>query len=428
MAVLLLDYYEGGNIGKTAAFSLVQTVILGGAARHHQLAFARRGREQRPRRLTTTNNRRKRHEAQNDDWPASPAPRRLAALPARAQQDEFGSKELIAAAEKEGALTYYTANFAEIEQEVIKEFNKRFPKIKVAMVRAPGGQLITRIKTEAAAGKLAADVVNHSDRGLMLEIADLFQDYAPPNAADYRPDALVSPKLWPGVTLGWAIAYNTQLVKNAPKTWMDLTKPEYKDKQIGQVVGPSGGTTWTRIMFERQVLGEDYWKKQAALGIALYPSGAPLSDALVRGEVSIAPLLYNIIYTKIVEGAPAEAIFAPEGVPIIPYADGITKTSKSPNAAKLFMNWRLSQGRPGLRRSTSSATSPRSRSRRPIPKGWDPKVIKVWVPKFERVREAARRPGSKSGTRPTGIASERSASHRGPGQEVRDRQARPSTA
>ena len=28
MAVLLLDYYEGGNIGKTAAFSLVQTALL----------------------------------------------------------------------------------------------------------------------------------------------------------------------------------------------------------------------------------------------------------------------------------------------------------------------------------------------------------------------------------------------------------------
>src|SRR6185295_1340278 len=180
----------------------------------------------------------------------------LVAAPVLAQ-NEFGSKELIEAAEKEGSLTYYTANFAEVEQEVIKEFNKRFPKIKVAMVRAPGGQLITRIKTEAAAGKLGADVVNHSDRGLMKDIADLFQDYTPPNAADYRPDALVSPKFWPGVTLGWAIAYNTQL---------------------GQVVGPSGGTTWTRIMFERQVLGEDYWARQAALNIALYPSGAPLSD------------------------------------------------------------------------------------------------------------------------------------------------------
>jgi iron(III) transport system substrate-binding protein len=310
------------------------------------------------------------------------------ALPAAAEE-EFGAKDMIAAAEKEGSLTYYTANFAEVEQEVIKAFNKRFPKIKVAMVRAPGGQLIQRIKTEAAAGKLAADVVNHSDRGLMLELVDLFQDYSPPNAADYRPDALVSPKLWPGVTLGWSIAYNTELVKNPPKTWMDLTKDEYKGKKIGQVVGPSGGTTWTRVMFERQVLGEDYWKKQAALGIALFPSGAPTSDSLVRGEISIAPLLYNIIYTKIVEGAPAEAIFAPEGVPIIPYADGITKTSKSPNAARLFMNWRLSkEGQTFAIKSLGNITSLKEPPL--FPKGWNPKVIKVWVPKFaefEKLRD-----------------------------------------
>ena len=312
----------------------------------------------------------------------------FAVAPAFAQS-EFGSKELIEAAEKEGALTYYTANFAEVEQEVIKEFNKRFPKIKVAMVRAPGGQLITRIKTEAAAGKLAADVINHSDRGLMLELTDMFQDYTPPNAADYRADAMVSPKLWPGVTLGWAIAYNTQLVKTAPKSWKDLLNPEYKGKQIGHVIGPSGGTTWTRIMFERQVLGEDYWKQQAALGIALYPSGAPLSDALVRGEVSIAPLLYNIIYTKIVEGAPAEAIFAPEGVPIIPYADGIAKTSKNPNAAKLFMNWRLSkEGQAFQITKLGNITSMKEPPA--FPKGWDPKTIKVWVPdfaQFEKLRE-----------------------------------------
>ena len=187
-----------------------------------------------------------------------------AALATPAAAQNFGSPELIAAAKKEGRLVFYTANFAEVEQEVIKAFNKRFPEIKVEMVRAPGGQLITRMKTEAAAGKLAADVVNHSDRGLMLEIENLFMDYAPPNAADYLPDVLVSPKFWPQATLGWAIAYNSAIVKNPPKSWMDLTKPEYKGKQIGQTIAPSGGTTWTRVMFERQVLGEDYWKKQAA--------------------------------------------------------------------------------------------------------------------------------------------------------------------
>ena len=304
----------------------------------------------------------------------------VVATPAAAQN--FGSSELIAAAKKEGRLVFYTANFAEVEQEVIKAFNKRFPEIKVEMVRAPGGQLITRIKTEAAAGKLAADVVNHSDRGLMLDIENLFMDYAPPNAADYLPDVLVSPKFWPQATLGWAIAYNSAIVKDPPKSWMDLTKPEYKGKQIGQTIAPSGGTTWTRVMFERQVLGEDYWKRQAATEVVLFPSGAPAADALVRGEVSIAPLLYNIIYTKIVEGAPAEAIFAPEGVPIIPYADGVTKTAKSPNAAKLFMNWRLSkEGQAFQIAKLGNITSMKEPPA--FPKGWDPKVIKVWVPKFD---------------------------------------------
>src|SRR6202051_1898508 len=156
----------------------------------------------------------------------------LANAAARAQQ-EFGSPELIAAARAEGKLVYYTANFAEVEQVVIKEFNKRFPEIKIEMVRAPGGQLITRVKTEAAAGKLIADIVDHSDRALMLPLADLFQEYAPPNAADYDPAAVVSPRFWPRATVVWSIAYNTELVKNPPKTWKDLTKPEY-DKMIGQ--------------------------------------------------------------------------------------------------------------------------------------------------------------------------------------------------
>ena len=265
----------------------------------------------------------------------------LVASPAFAQK-EFGSPELIAAAKKEGRLVYYTANFAEVEQEVIKAFNKRFPEIKVEMVRAPGGQLITRVKTEAAAGKLSADVVDHSDRALMVGLLDLFQDYAPPNGADYRPDAMISPKLWPRATLVWSIAYNTELVKNPPKTWMDLTKPEYGNKQIGQVIAPSGGTTWTRVMFERQVLGEDYWKKQAATNPVLYPSGAPTSDSLVRGEISIGPLLYNIVYTKTKDGAPIQIFFPPEGAPVNPYASGIPKTATHPNAAKLFLNWNLS--------------------------------------------------------------------------------------
>jgi iron(III) transport system substrate-binding protein len=300
-----------------------------------------------------------------------------------AQTKEVAPPALVEAAKKEGTFVYYTANFTEVEQEVIKAFNKRFPFVKVEMVRAPGGQLITRVKTEAAAGKLSADVVDHSDRALMVEIQDLFQDYAPHNAADYIQDVLVSPKLWPRATIGWSIAYNEALVKNPPKSWMDLTKPEYGNGQIGQVVGPSGGTTWTRIMFERQVLGEDYWQKQAATKPALYPSGAPLSDALVRGEVTIAPLLYNIIWTKKRDGAPVEIFFPPEGVPINPYASGIPKTAAHPNAAKLFLNWCLSdEGQSFMIKELGNLTSLKKAPA--YPEGFDPKTVKVWVPDFEQ--------------------------------------------
>ena len=300
--------------------------------------------------------------------------------------DNFGAPELIEAAKKEGKFVYYTADFTEVEQEVIKAFNKRFPFVTVEMVRAPGGQLITRIKTEAAAGKLAADVVNHSDRGLMQGIEDLFQDYTPPNAGDYREDVLISKKLWPKATLGWSIAYNTELIKNPPKSWMDLTKPEYGPKLIGQVIAPSGGTTWTRIMFERQVLGEDYWKKQAATQPVLFPSGAPTSDALVRGEVSIGVLLYNIAYIKKRDGAPIEINFPPEGVPLNFYAAGVSKTATSPNAGKLFLNWCLSdEGQAFQIKQLGFLTALKNPPFNPP--GYDPKVVKPWAPNFKQYVE-----------------------------------------
>jgi iron(III) transport system substrate-binding protein len=311
----------------------------------------------------------------------------LAAGPALAQN--FGPPELIEAAKKEGKLVFYTANLAEVEQEVIKAFNKRFPEIKVEMVRASGGQLITRIKTEMAAGKLIADVIDHSDRGLIKGLEDQLMDYAPPNAADYLESSRVSPKIWPRATLGWAIAYNPAIVQDPPKTWGELLDPKYKGKQIGTVIAPSGGTTWTRSMFERKVLGEDYWKKFAAQDPVLYVSNAPLSDAIVRGEVSMGPLLYNIAFLKNKEGAPIEATFPPEGVPIIPFADAIPKTAQHPNAAKLFLNWCLSEeGQAFMIKELGQLTSLKNPPA--YPKGWDPKTAKVWLPdfgEFEKLRE-----------------------------------------
>ena len=101
-----------------------------------------------------------------------------------AEPDFVPSADLLAAAKKEGKLVLYTANFLDTEQAVSKRFSERFG-IQLEIVRAPTGSLITRIKTEAAANRLIADVIDFSDRVQARGMIELFAPYAPPNAADY---------------------------------------------------------------------------------------------------------------------------------------------------------------------------------------------------------------------------------------------------
>lgn len=302
----------------------------------------------------------------------------LAAAGAHAQDSGFGPPALIEAAKKEGGITVYTTLVIENEHDMLKHFSKRFPFLRVGFVRAPGGQLITRIKTEAANGKLAADVINLSDRGLAAEIADLFADYAPPNAVDYPAGSVTAGKLWPRATIAWCIGYNKALVgASVPRSWMDLTNPIYAGK-LGEVIILSGGSTWIRAMFQRQVLGESYWAALAKNRPTLYPSSAPATDALVRGEITVLAGLSNVIFPKAWQGAPIDCTFPPEGVPLFPLADGVTKTAAAPNAARLFLNWSLSTEAQAIAVAEQGFFS--SLGTAPMPKGADPSTLKIWLP------------------------------------------------
>ena len=283
--------------------------------------------------------------------------------------------DLLSTAKKEGKIVLYTANFLDTEQAVAKRFSERFPGIQIEIVRAPTGQLITRIKTEAAANKLIADVIDISDRVQARAMIDLFAPYAPPNAGDYPEVARTADRLWPRSGNAWTIAYNSALVTDPPKTWADLAKPEFGKLRLGQTVIASGGAPFNRAMFERKVLGEDYWSKQAALKPSLYPSQAPMVDAMIRGEIAIAPLVTNLAIPLAAQGAPLKWFFAPEGVPVTVFSAGITKGATHPNAAKLFLDWALSREGQALMVELGSFSA---MAQAPMPPGVDAKAIKTW--------------------------------------------------
>ena len=294
-----------------------------------------------------------------------------------AEPDFVPSADLLAAAKKEGKIVLYSANFLDTEQAVAKRFSERFPGMQIEIVRAPTGQLIARIKTEAAANRMIADVIDISDRVQARAMIELFAPYAPPNAADYPEVARTADRLWPRSGNAWTIAYNSALVTDPPKSWADLVKPEFGKLRLGQTMIASGGGPFTRAMFERKVLGEDYWRKQAALKPALFPSQAPMVDAMIRGEIAIAPLVTNLAIPLAAQGAPLKWFFAPEGVPVTVFCAGIAKDAGHPNAAKLFLDWALSREGQALMVELGSFSA---MAQAPLPPGVDLNSIKTWYP------------------------------------------------
>ena len=301
----------------------------------------------------------------------------LASAAHAAEPDFVPPAELLAAAKKEGKLVLYTANFLDTEQAVVKRFARRFPGIQIEIVRAPTGQLITRVKTEAAANRMIADVIDFTDRVQARTMTELFAPYAPPNAADYPEVARTGDRLWPRSGNAWTITYNSELVKDPPTSWADLIKPEFGKYHLGQTIVGAGGGPFARAMFERKVLGEEYWTKQAALKPALFPSQAPMVDAMIRGEIGIAPLVTVLAIPLAAQGAPIKWFFAPEGVPVTVFCAGIARGAAHPNAAKLFMDWALSREGQALMVSLGSFAS---MTNAPMPPGVDASAIKTWYP------------------------------------------------
>lgn len=289
---------------------------------------------------------------------------------------------LVEAARKEGAVVLYTANQLESEQLNAKKFNERFPGINIEIVRAPGSRLIARIDAEAASGKLGADIVEFSDSGLAKSYENLLIDYAPPNADKYPASVrAISAKMWPKTSWGYVLSYNKALVKNPPKSWAELGKPEFKEK-LGWIPAGAGGTTWTLSMWQRQVLGEDAWKAIAAKQPTMYPSDAPLLAALTRGEVRVAPLKTNSIIPPMQEGAPIGIVYPSDGMPVTVAVAGISKTAPHPNAARLYLDWILSdEGQKEWVQGSGGVTVLEGGSQ---PAGAETAKVQYWLPDVEQ--------------------------------------------
>ncbi len=289
--------------------------------------------------------------------PSAAAPS-AAASPAAPTADpmiaEFGGQQLIDAAIKEGAVTMYAAQIAELMDAQIAAFNKRFPQIKVTYTRQNSAVIDTQIRAEVQAKKFSVDVISNSGDGYMekyLTELKILGTYKPPTADKYLASDTTNGAWYPISAVVNAFAYNTQLVKaaDAPKSWADFLNPAFNGRR--SYILPTSDCGIGNVFFTGQVLGLDlglpyqtYWKALAATKPPLITGSTAQVPSLVSGQNMVSYLFDTQVFAAQATGnQPIEFVYPKEGAAPCWHSTQITADPPHPNAAKLFMNWLLSK-------------------------------------------------------------------------------------
>jgi iron(III) transport system substrate-binding protein len=257
---------------------------------------------------------------------------------------------LVAAAQKEGEVVWYsTLIINQIVRPVVDAFEAKYPGIKVRSSRATSSDVALKIRNEARAHRVQADLFDGSNTVFMLQDAGLVAEYRPAAAADW-PDDLKDPHgLWTAANLFyWTSAYNTNLVSaaEAPKTYDDLLDPKWKGKIAWtNDLTPGGppGFIHNILATMGQGRGMDYLRRFAAQAPVTIPAAQRVVlDHVVSGEYPLAVMILNYHATiSAAKGAPVQWI---KMEPLLQSMSliSIVKDSPHPNAAKLLEEFILS--------------------------------------------------------------------------------------
>lgn len=250
-------------------------------------------------------------------------------------------------------LTVYTAIESEQLKEYANEFNKAHPDIHINWVRDSTGIVTAKLLAEKNNPK--ADVVwGLAGTSLMIMKKEgILQPYKPKglsklNANFYENSASPS---WVGMD-AWvaAVCMNTVEAKKhglkAPKSWKDLTKPEYK----GHIIMPnpaSSGTGFLDVSSWLQLFGEKKgWAFMDSLhnNIARYThSGSKPCKLAAAGETTFGISFAYKGADLANKGAPVRLVFPSEGLGWEMEATAIIKGTKKLAAAKKLVDWSITR-------------------------------------------------------------------------------------
>ena len=261
-------------------------------------------------------------------------------------------KELYDAAKKEGGeLNWYTAQSDDITAQALgRSFESIYPDLKVNVLRTTAQVAYQRVTQEIKASAIQCDVLSTTDIGhvVALKASGALEKYVPDNSSkvldvykNYDPDGYYFVTSAGMIGIG----YNTSKVSeaDAPKNWTDLLDPKWNNNIALGHPGFSGYVgTWALTL--RNQYGWDFFEKLAKNNPRIGRSINDTVTMLNAGESSIAgsgPV--GTLLESVQKGNPLAMVYPTDGTVLIIAPSGIMKGCKHPNAARLFMEFLMSE-------------------------------------------------------------------------------------
>jgi iron(III) transport system substrate-binding protein len=224
-------------------------------------------------------------------------------------------------------------------------FMKRYPGVKATSVHFSGAAIITRLDSEARAGKPLSDVVLSGQLGVLALIEKkIAARYHSPEREFYREGFKDKEGFWTAyMTNVMVSAYNTHRVKKeeAPRTIEDLLKPRWK----GKLTMDSQSYVWFGTIL--QYLGEEaglrFMKRLNEQDISHQRGRRLMTQLVAAGEFDLAvETNLNSVLTLSKQGAPLS--FAPmQPYFLSPSLVFMNANAPHPYTGALFIDYLLSE-------------------------------------------------------------------------------------
>lgn len=267
-----------------------------------------------------------------------------------APADVFAEEAMVAAAKKEGQLTWYTTQIIDqFARPAAAAFEKKYG-VKVNFVRANSNDVALRVLNEAKAGKMQADVFDGTGATASLKKEGVVAKWTPESARRLPKQYIDAEGHWVATNLYVLTpGYNTELIKKGtePKTFQDLLDPKYKGRIAwNSTASSSAAPGFIGVVLE--TMGEEKgtaylreFAKQQPAGLAV--AARQVLDQVIAGEYAIALNIFNNhAVISAAKGAPVDWIPMNPALGVLSVVSA-TKDAPHPNAARLFIEFLVSE-------------------------------------------------------------------------------------